>query len=78
MWCAWRTCARAVGTASHVLQRMVDHANQRSQVGQKVVDFQLVQQVLAAVLSETPSGNLISTAAGITRTPEYPPWGPIR
>jgi acyl-CoA dehydrogenase len=39
--------ARAVGKASHVLEQMVDHANQRTQFAQKIGDFQLVQQMLA-------------------------------
>lgn len=39
--------ARAVGKASHVLELMVDYANQRKQFGQKIGDFQLVQQQLA-------------------------------
>ncbi len=39
--------ARAVGKASHVLALMVDYANQRRQFGQKIGDFQLVQQQIA-------------------------------
>jgi acyl-CoA dehydrogenase len=39
--------ARAVGKASHVLELMVDYANQRKQFGQKIGDFQMVQQMLA-------------------------------
>ena len=39
--------ARAVGKASHVLELMVDYANQRKQFGQKIGDFQMVQQQLA-------------------------------
>lgn len=39
--------ARAVGKASHVLELMVDYANQRQQFGQKIGDFQMVQQQLA-------------------------------
>ena len=39
--------ARAVGKASHVLELMVEQANQRKQFGQKIGDFQLVQQMLA-------------------------------
>ena len=39
--------ARAVGKASHVLEKMVDYAGQRKQFGQKIADFQLIQQMLA-------------------------------
>lgn len=39
--------ARAVGKASHVLEKMVDYAGQRQQFGQKIADFQLIQQMLA-------------------------------
>ncbi|MDO8319481.1 acyl-CoA dehydrogenase family protein [Rhodoferax sp.] len=39
--------ARAVGKASHVLELMVDYANQRKQFGQKIGDFQMVQQQIA-------------------------------
>ncbi len=39
--------ARAVGKASHVLELMVDYAGQRTQFGQKIGDFQLIQQQLA-------------------------------
>ena len=39
--------ARAVGKASHIAALMVDYANQRKQFGQKIGDFQLVQQMLA-------------------------------
>ncbi len=39
--------ARAVGKASHVLELMMDYANQRQQFGQKIGDFQMVQQMLA-------------------------------
>ena len=39
--------ARAVGKASHVLELMVDYAGQRKQFGQKIADFQLIQQMLA-------------------------------
>ncbi len=39
--------ARAVGKASHVLELMVDFVNQRKQFGQKIGDFQMVQQQIA-------------------------------
>jgi len=39
--------ARAVGKASHVLELMVDYANERKQFGQRIGDFQMIQQLLA-------------------------------
>lgn len=39
--------ARAVGKASHVMEKMVDYAGQRRQFGQNIAEFQLVQQMLA-------------------------------
>lgn len=39
--------ARAVGKASHVLALMVDFANERKQFGQKIGDFQMIQQQIA-------------------------------
>ncbi len=39
--------ARAVGKASHVLELMVDYANERKQFGQKIGDFQIIQKMLA-------------------------------
>jgi acyl-CoA dehydrogenase len=39
--------ARAVGKASHVLELMTAYANDRKQFGQKIGDFQMVQQMLA-------------------------------
>ncbi len=39
--------ARAVGKASHVLELMLDYANQRKQFGQKIGDFQMIQQQIA-------------------------------
>ncbi len=44
--------ARAVGKASHVLELMVDYAGQRKQFGQKIADFQLIQQMLADCVIE--------------------------
>ena len=44
--------ARAVGKASHVLEKMVDYAGQRKQFGQTIADFQLVQQMLADCVIE--------------------------
>jgi len=39
--------ARAVGKASHVCEMMVAYANDRKQFGQRIGDFQMVQQMLA-------------------------------
>lgn len=39
--------ARAVGKASHVLALTVDYVNERKQFGQKIGDFQMVQQQIA-------------------------------
>ncbi len=39
--------ARAVGKASHVLELMLNYANERKQFGQKIGDFQMVQQQIA-------------------------------
>jgi acyl-CoA dehydrogenase len=39
--------ARAVGKASHVCEMMVSYANDRKQFGQRIGDFQMVQQMLA-------------------------------
>ena len=39
--------ARAVGKASHVCELMVEYANERKQFGQKIGDFQMIQQMLA-------------------------------
>ena len=39
--------ARAVGKASHVCEMMVGYANDRKQFGQRIGDFQMVQQMLA-------------------------------
>jgi acyl-CoA dehydrogenase len=39
--------ARAVGKATHVLELMIDYANERKQFGQKIGDFQMIQQMIA-------------------------------
>jgi len=39
--------ARAVGKASHVLELMVNYTNERKQFGQRIGDFQMVQQQVA-------------------------------
>ncbi len=56
--------ARAVGKASHVLELMVDYANQRKQFGQKIGDFQIVQQQLPdSVLGMTAARWMVYQAA---------------
>ena len=39
--------ARAVGKATHVCEMMVEYANDRKQFGQRIGDFQMVQQQIA-------------------------------
>jgi len=39
--------ARAVGKASHVLELMTGYASERRQFGQRIGDFQMIQQMLA-------------------------------
>jgi acyl-CoA dehydrogenase len=39
--------ARAVGKASHVCELMLDYAHERKQFGQRIGDFQMVQQQIA-------------------------------
>ncbi len=42
-----QVAARAVGKASHVLERCVAYAHERKQFGQPIANFQMVQQMLA-------------------------------
>ncbi|MDD0839603.1 acyl-CoA dehydrogenase family protein [Curvibacter sp. HBC61] len=51
--------ARAVGKASHVLELMTEHAQQRQQFGQRIGDFQLVQQMLADSVIEINATRLM-------------------
>jgi acyl-CoA dehydrogenase len=51
--------ARAVGKASHVLALMTDYANQRRQFGQKIGDFQMIQQMLADSVIEINAARLM-------------------
>ena len=44
--------ARAVGTASRILELCADYANQRKQFGRHIGDFQFVQQMLADMATE--------------------------
>ena len=51
--------ARAVGKASHVLGLMAAHAADRRQFGQRIGDFQLVQQMLADSAMEINAARLM-------------------
>ena len=51
--------ARAVGKASHVLELMTAYANDRRQFGQKIGDFQMVQQMLADSVIEVNAARLM-------------------
>jgi len=44
--------ARAVGTAARLLEMCTDYANQRMQFGQRIGEFQLIQQMLADTATE--------------------------
>ena len=51
--------ARAVGKASHVLELMTAQARDRKQFGQRIGDFQLVQQMLADSVIEINAARLM-------------------
>ncbi|WP_077002318.1 acyl-CoA dehydrogenase family protein [Variovorax sp. KK3] len=51
--------ARAVGKASHVLELMTDYAKDRRQFGQRIGDFQLIQQMLADSAMEINAARLM-------------------
>ena len=51
--------ARAVGKASHVLEMMASYAADRRQFGQRIGDFQLVQQMLADSAMEINAARLM-------------------
>lgn len=51
--------ARAVGKASHVLELMTDYANDRKQFGQRIGDFQMIQQMLADSVIEINAARLM-------------------
>jgi acyl-CoA dehydrogenase len=51
--------ARAVGKASHVLELMTAYANDRKQFGNRIGDFQLVQQMLADSVIEVNAARLM-------------------
>jgi acyl-CoA dehydrogenase len=64
-----QVCARAVGKAARALDLMVDHARTRSQFGQPIGSFQMVQQMLADSAVEIRAARLalLETAARIDR-----------
>ena len=51
--------ARAVGKASHVLELMTAYAGERKQFGQRIGDFQMVQQMLADSVIEINAARLM-------------------
>jgi len=51
--------ARAVGKASHVLELMTGYANDRKQFGQRIGDFQMIQQMLADSVIEINAARLM-------------------
>ena len=51
--------ARAVGKATHVLSLMTDYANERRQFGQKIGDFQMIQEMLADSVIEINAARLM-------------------
>ncbi|MBK9080699.1 MAG: acyl-CoA dehydrogenase family protein [Rhizobiales bacterium] len=51
--------ARAVGKATHVLTKLVDHARERKQFGKPLGDFQMVQQMIADSIIEVNCARLL-------------------
>jgi acyl-CoA dehydrogenase len=51
--------ARSVGKAVHLLELMVDYANERKQFGRPIGDFQLIQQMLADSAIEINAARLM-------------------
>ncbi|MEY4748492.1 MAG: hypothetical protein RIQ60_706 [Pseudomonadota bacterium] len=51
--------ARAVGKASHVLEKMSEYAAERKQFGQRIGDFQMVGQMLADSVIEINAARLM-------------------
>ncbi len=51
--------ARAVGKASHVLERMSAYAQDRQQFGSRIADFQMVQQMLADSVIEINAARMM-------------------
>jgi acyl-CoA dehydrogenase len=51
--------ARAVGKATHVLEKTLDYARERKQFGQALGDFQMVQQMIADSIIEINCARLL-------------------
>jgi len=51
--------ARAVGKATHVLTKLIDHARERKQFGKPLGDFQMVQQMIADSIIEVNCARLL-------------------
>jgi acyl-CoA dehydrogenase len=51
--------ARSVGKAAHLLELMVDYANERKQFGRPIGDFQLIQQMIADSAIEVNAARLM-------------------
>jgi len=51
--------ARSVGKAAHLLELMVNYANERKQFGRPIGDFQLIQQMLADSAIEVNAARLM-------------------
>lgn len=68
--------ARAVGKASHVLEMMTGYAQDRRQFGQRIGDFQMVQQMLADSVMEINAARLmvLNAAAMMDRGEDARDW----
>jgi acyl-CoA dehydrogenase len=68
--------ARAVGKASHVLERMGEHARERRQFGQAIGEFQMVQAMLADSVIEVNAARLmvLQAASMIDRGEDARDW----
>jgi len=51
--------ARAIGKATRLLEMMVNYANERQQFGQKIGDFQLIQEMIADSVIEVNAARLL-------------------
>jgi len=51
--------ARAIGKATRMLEMMVNYANERQQFGQKIGDFQLIQEMIADSVIEVNAARLM-------------------
>ena len=68
--------ARAVGKASHVLEMMTSYEQDRRQFGQRIGDFQMVQQMLADSVMEINAARLmvLNAAAMMDRGEDARDW----